>query len=220
MDVPSLGESAAWAKLYREMKDPLVGLKPGVRTWLGFSVDDAFKGSELTDWLHQNKGKSKDHAKEIGGIFLKKGWITHCSSDSLPFTQSCFYQFCSKLGWDVPILFIHGIKGSVLADATTKKVAWVTPQQAISQKSTDLQLPFTWKDGVQDKDNKVPVEILKEVKLVGIGEDVYGAWLKNMHGLKRIATVEFAYDWRRSLYESVARLIAKLEELKTETGTP
>jgi len=218
---PKLHECVDYHHIFERMLDPIGGLQTGSRTWMLLTVDNAFKGSELLDWLIQTGFSStKPHAKEIATYFLSRSLISHCSSDSLPFTSACFYQFTQKnTGWEVPLLFIHGIKGSVLADAQTKKVAWITASQALSQKKVSgLQLPLQWKNGKQAKDNLIPIEILKEVKVAGFGEDVYGSWIKTMRSLKRLTVIEFVYDWRRSLFEAVDSLIQTLEATKKRTG--
>lgn len=74
-------------------KDPLISpLELKLKSFLGLKFNDAFSGKACVRWLKQNKfARDEKQAFRIGNEFLKLKLISHCSSDKLPFTTSCYY---------------------------------------------------------------------------------------------------------------------------------
>ncbi|PRP77113.1 hypothetical protein PROFUN_12968 [Planoprotostelium fungivorum] len=122
---------------------------------------------------------------------------------------------------DVPLVFIHGMKGGTLRDASTGHLAWITAKQALGLGGR-LQLPLTWKANedqsgylpfVQDRDTIVPDGILQKVLI----REFYGGFLKKMKSLDR-PTYTFVWDWRRDFNEAVARFTEFIQKIYQEKG--
>jgi len=79
--------------LYVKLKDPKMGVGLSDKSFLGVTFRDVFKGSELVEWLRENLRVSDSQAKELGQHLLQDQFISHCSTDLLPFTTVCFYRF-------------------------------------------------------------------------------------------------------------------------------
>jgi len=99
-------------------------------------------------------------------------------------------------------------------------VGWITPAIASGLKNSDIKLPTEWENGKQKKDNWIPGELLKKVAVAGVGEEIYGPWLKVTRTLGRVQVTDFCYDWRRSLFESMEEFIDHLERVKKFAGRP
>jgi hypothetical protein len=56
------------------------------------------------------------------------------------------------------------------------------------------------------------------LQVLGLGEDVYGDWVKKMHKMRRATSSSFHYDWRRSLFEAVENFLDRVERLHDQTG--
>eukprot|EP01125_Pyxidicula_operculata_P009952 TRINITY_DN3275_c0_g1_i2.p1 TRINITY_DN3275_c0_g1~~TRINITY_DN3275_c0_g1_i2.p1 ORF type:complete len:242 (+),score=15.07 TRINITY_DN3275_c0_g1_i2:324-1049(+) len=216
-------------KIYSKARTPGDNSLPlQEKQFVGLKFQDAFSGYELLDWMISTFSLSKTVAKSFATQLLDNKLISHCSSDKLPFTKQCFYQFVgSKSTYHVPLVTIHGIKGSNLYNARSKKTDYLTFQQATGIQTTDISLPLTWepktnKDGntimVQNSDTLVPQGLLEKVKVGDLGEDIYAPWMKISKTLGRVQVKEFAYDWRRNLFEAVDNFIEFLSDLNKETG--
>lgn len=112
----------------------------------------------------------------------------------------------------VPLVFIHGIKGSVLTDARGT-VRWMTAWEGLALSSPDLRLPLQWHGDIQDRDGLVATEPLSSVGW----HDVYGTFLTwaKTSGRK---FYPFAYDWRRDNLENTDAFIQFLEKVRRENG--
>jgi hypothetical protein len=63
------------------------------------------------------------------------------------------------------VVFIHGIKGSLLVDEKDSTV-WLNGSQGLGLDTPNLSLPLTWQGNKQDKDSIRPKEVLSEVKVI------------------------------------------------------
>eukprot|EP01127_Copromyxa_protea_P017712 TRINITY_DN5442_c0_g1_i1.p1 TRINITY_DN5442_c0_g1~~TRINITY_DN5442_c0_g1_i1.p1 ORF type:complete len:393 (+),score=53.99 TRINITY_DN5442_c0_g1_i1:315-1493(+) len=120
-----------------------------------------------------------------------------------------------KLREEVPIVTVHGYKGSVLRKKDGS-VVWITAAQAAGVSSPNLTLPSSWidHDGVhktQERDDITATHTLKGITVVPYvyEPEIYGNWLKKSRTMGR-HSYEFSYDWRRSNIESLGKLIAYL----------
>eukprot|EP01118_Nematostelium_gracile_P010375 TRINITY_DN3566_c0_g1_i2.p1 TRINITY_DN3566_c0_g1~~TRINITY_DN3566_c0_g1_i2.p1 ORF type:complete len:278 (-),score=44.02 TRINITY_DN3566_c0_g1_i2:302-1084(-) len=102
----------------------------------------------------------------------------------------------------VPIVFIHGMKGGSLVNELGT-IVWVRATQAFWRDmgpDESLELPLQWENGVQKRDGLKPGHVISKVS--GILK-VYLPWLDVAKSLGR-PFYEFAYDWRRDLFETSA----------------
>lgn len=111
-----------------------------------------------------------------------------------------------------PMVFIHGIKGSVLKDAQGG-IHWFTAWQALGLTVPDLRLPLRWSDDVQQRDGLTATTPLETVAL----HDVYAPFLKWAAASGR-AFHPFAYDWRRDNLETTAEFIQFLDKVSRESA--
>src|SRR4051794_18028704 len=92
----------------------------------------------------------------------------------------------AKLGSGPPLVFIHGIKGSVLAkpDGDTH---WLTPWQVLGLGTRPLALPLEWQGAVQATDDLQPAGILESIRLIPylVEQEVYGGWMREARALGR-----------------------------------
>ncbi len=63
------------------------------------------------------------------------------------------------------VVFIHGIKGSMLVDEKDSTV-WLTGAQGLGLDTPNLALPLTWQGEKQEKDSIRAKEVLSEVKVI------------------------------------------------------
>ena len=63
------------------------------------------------------------------------------------------------------VIFIHGIKGSVLVDKKGSPV-WLTGAQGLGLDTPNLSLPLNWQGETQEKDSIYAKEVLSEVKVI------------------------------------------------------
>lgn len=121
-------------------------------------------------------------------------------------------------GLPAPIVFIHGIKGATLEDASGKTV-WMTGWQAMGFSSPPLSLPIQWDDQGQARDSIRATGILKRVDVIPwvLGEEAYGTWIKKATELGG-PFVPFSYDWRRDPMETLARFTTFVEETSRLNG--
>lgn len=120
----------------------------------------------------------------------------------------------------VPLLFLHGLKGSLLRDADGR-VAWLTRAQLTGLDRRTLALPLEWRGHAQARDGLRATEAMRRVSIVPIvfEPDVYATWLGAARAWGR-PFEELAYDWRRDLHEAAEALEARLDELRQRLGEP
>src|SRR5262249_31382025 len=95
----------------------------------------------------------------------------------------------------VPILFVHGVKGSTLVDPRGC-VRYLTLAQALGLSTPTLALPLGRQGDAQERDGLAAGEILRAVGVPPFGERVYGPVLTALEAAGR-PFYAFAYDWRR-----------------------
>lgn len=108
----------------------------------------------------------------------------------------------------IPIVTIHGMKGSVLAKPDGQ-IVWLTGSQAAGLSTPDLALPLKWKNGVQEHDDITAKHTLKAVTVIPylVGASLYEGWLSKAQ-LLGCPSYEFSYDWRRSCCENTVKFAA------------
>ncbi len=110
----------------------------------------------------------------------------------------------------LPLVFIHGFKGSALSDSKGRW-RWITWWQALGLSSPDLSLPIHWEGDVQHFDELVPTTPLRTVA----GQDIYASFLDWAVGSGR-PVHSFAYDWRRDNLETGDKFVVFLETLSQQ----
>lgn len=117
-----------------------------------------------------------------------------------------------------PIVFIHGIKGSLL-EGPDGTVHWLTFGAVLGLRTPPLALPIQWKDDVQARDGVIATEPLAAVEVIPglLRAKVYAPWLKAAASLGR-PFYAFAYDWRRDNLENAAGLRACIEAVRARHG--
>ncbi|MBP7282145.1 MAG: alpha/beta fold hydrolase [Leptospiraceae bacterium] len=115
------------------------------------------------------------------------------------------------------VIFIHGIKGSVLVDKKGSPV-WLTGAQGLGLDTPNLSLPLNWQGETQEKDSIYAKEVLSEVKVIPfiLEEKVYSPWLKAGRNLFGENFYPFAYDWRRDNLENVVSFEQFIEKLRSQ----
>ncbi|XP_070761640.1 segment polarity protein dishevelled homolog DVL-3 [Enoplosus armatus] len=86
----------------KAMANPESGLEVRDRMWLKITIPNAFIGSDVVDWLHQNVEGFTDRreARKYAGNLLKAGYIRH-TVNKVTFSEQCYYVFgdlCGDLG--------------------------------------------------------------------------------------------------------------------------
>jgi pimeloyl-ACP methyl ester carboxylesterase len=118
----------------------------------------------------------------------------------------------------VPLVFIHGIKGSKLVgrDGRTR---WLTAAIGLGLSTPDLSLPIRWQNGRQAEDDLRATEPIGTVDLIPglIGGKIYEPWLKTARALGR-PFYAFAYDWRRDNLESLEKFRQCVEAVRERHG--
>ena len=117
-----------------------------------------------------------------------------------------------EAGKGEPLVFIHGIKGSVLS-RPQGGVRWLTGWQAFGLASPDLSLPLQWHGVVQQSDGLVAQVPLRTVAW----QDIYAPFL-NWAATSNRPFRAFAYDWRRDNLENTEKSIQFLETVSQENG--
>ena len=114
----------------------------------------------------------------------------------------------------VPLIFVPGLKGSQLRDATGESV-WLTAAQALNLNTPSLALPLLWINGVQTKDAIQTEGILAQVTVIPflLEQSLYGPWLNAASEMKR-PFYAFAYDWRRDNLETLEQLESFIKEVR------
>lgn len=121
-------------------------------------------------------------------------------------------------GTSVPLVFIHGIKGSRLVDGDGA-LRWIGATGALGLATPELALPKRFENGLQARDGLYVGGLLETVVVIPklLEFDVYGSWADAADGLKR-PFYPFAYDWRRENTETSAAFLQFLEEIKKKHG--
>jgi pimeloyl-ACP methyl ester carboxylesterase len=110
------------------------------------------------------------------------------------------------------LVFIHGIKGSILTDAQ-RNVRWLTVWQALGLTSSELKLPLQWQGDVQQRDG-----LIASAPLGSVGwHAVYAPFLEWASASGRTLR-SFAYDWRRDNLENTEAFITFVEGVRRESG--
>ncbi len=103
-----------------------------------------------------------------------------------------------------PIVFIHGIKGSKLVDASGK-IHWLDMNGVLGFGNPSLGLPIDWAAGQPQKDDDLSVAGILDGIFFGIfPKDIYGKWIERLKGLRRPVYL-YAYDWRRENGENTVK---------------
>ena len=110
-----------------------------------------------------------------------------------------------------PLVFIHGIKGSVLIDARGG-VNWFTAWQALGLTAPELSLPLRWTGDIQQRDGMSATTPLDTVAW----HDVYAPFLKWAVASGR-PFHPFAYDWRRDNLETTDAFVKFLGKVSRES---
>lgn len=105
----------------------------------------------------------------------------------------------------VPVIFLHGIGGSVLAEkANPQKIYFGGVKQSLDQ-FAKLELPID-----RSKDKLVSIDVLRTAQLArGTSVDQYNLIINRLEALgykEGTDLFTFHYDWRRSNFESVEKL--------------
>lgn len=152
---------------------------------------------------------------------MRKLWplvlsATACAS-SVEVTPAAFEK---QSGAGRPIVFVPGIKGSALADASGEQV-FLTRGQVVGLSTPNLALPVTIRDGRQEADGIHANGILRELYVIPalMGEQIYGPWLDALKATGRPIYL-FAYDWRRDNMETLRALQRTVSQVAETHGQP
>uniref|UniRef100_A0A6A7G9X6 Uncharacterized protein n=1 Tax=Hirondellea gigas TaxID=1518452 RepID=A0A6A7G9X6_9CRUS len=126
----------------------------------------------------------------------------------------------SSIDTNLPLVFIHGIKGSLLCRKSTKKLVFLKACQVFNINQTFLcscdaeddhfALPLKWNENdqrlnVQETDDIEAPKPIDTLKLFGFPiKTVYGPFLQFGEDSNR-PFYPFAYDWRRENSEAVSK---------------
>jgi len=72
------------------------GIRLKTRSLVGKSFPNTFSGTELVDWLEDKEGVPTSVAMKVGQKLLDAHYISHSSTDLLPFTKACWYTFTNN----------------------------------------------------------------------------------------------------------------------------
>lgn len=128
---------------------------------------------------------------------------------------------CSKPEKEpVPLVFIHGIKGSELRD-TDGSLVWLGARHVIGSRASGIALPTEWKGEEQKRDGIHAAGVLSSVYVVPwiVGEEVYGPFLKAASKMDR-PFYPFSYDWRRDNLENLELFSKFLKEVSARHKAP
>ena len=133
-----------------------------------------------------------------------------------------------------PVIVIPGLVGSELVNEKTGELVWFKSSRS---RSDDLRLPISSEDLSADRDDLVPRDILRRLK-IGFGS-IDTPYANLINSLKTSGYAEgdwktaaassggaentfyvFAYDWRRDNVENARVLIEKIERLKSKLNRP
>ncbi len=110
----------------------------------------------------------------------------------------------------IPVVFVPGIKGSILKDKSGD-VRWLSASQALGFKTPDLKL-------VGESIDLVPAGAIERVTAIPkiIDVDLYGPWLEEMSEVKGVDFYVFSYDWRKDNLNTRDKLISFLMEINAK----
>lgn len=152
-----------------------------------------------------------------------------------------FFCFClsiqaqdtTKKG-KTPIIIIPGLTGSELVNKKTGELVWFQTRRS---KNDDVRLPINSAVISRNKDNLVPRDVIRNVKLLKFLPEIE-IYEKLIDSLKKRGGYEegkwenptnkgyedtfyvFGYDWRLDNVENARLLIRKIEELKRKLKRP
>jgi len=114
----------------------------------------------------------------------------------------------------VPLVFIHGFKGSRLV-SPSGDIEWLELRQVLGLSHSHLKLPLLWNEDKQSEDGLKPLNILDSISLIpGVfKKNIYGVWLEAARNSQR-PFYEFAYDWRRDNLENLAQFKSFIEDIQ------
>lgn len=155
-------------------------------------------------------------------------WSAAVAQDPTPSPQARPAVVTGK----APIIIIPGITGSELVNGATGKKVWYSRKRA---KDDDLRLPIS-PNIADNRDNLVPGDIIREVRIVKILPEVEiyerlidalqkrgyqeENWEKPGENAYQDSFFVYPYDWRRDNVESARLLVRKVEDLKKQLKKP
>lgn len=122
-----------------------------------------------------------------------------------------------------PVIFIHGILGSVLKDPKSGRVIWGKAHEGSLE---DLALPIDGNTIADNRDTLQPTDIVAGFSLFGglVNKDIYrtvkdvsikaGGYVPNHDAFALV------YDWRRDLVETAKELDKLIEGIKKQRQDP
>ncbi|TGL60146.1 lecithin--cholesterol acyltransferase [Leptospira ognonensis] len=113
----------------------------------------------------------------------------------------------------LPVVFVPGIKGSVLKD-TTGSTRWLTAGQALGFSTSDLRL-------TGESADLIPHGAIERVTAIPrlIDVDLYGPWLEEMSDVEGVDFYVFSYDWRKDNLNTRDQLVSFLKEISNKYKT-
>lgn len=120
----------------------------------------------------------------------------------------------------VPLVFIHGIKGSYLKDPEGRRL-WVGRWQVLNFSHPNLSLPLRWGGSAQERDHVTPDGVMGKLSILPglLEKDVYGPWLEMAGKLTR-PFYAFSYDWRRDNLETEEKFATYIKEISGKHHSP
>lgn len=127
---------------------------------------------------------------------------------------------------DVPLVFVHGLKGSRLVSKSTGKVLWLEASGALRKNDVEapgLALPLRWSWNAdkqlfeQERDDVVADGLISRVAW----RSVYGPLIGYMDKYSKATARKFhvfCYDWRRDIWEHIEAFENFLRGLKAPRG--
>lgn len=139
-----------------------------------------------------------------------------------------FHSFIFAQAKKNPVIIVPGLLGSELVNKTTNEKVWLRLSRS---KDDDLRLPIS-PNLIENRDNLVPTDILREVKLAGFKlQDIYKGLIETLkaNGWNEATWEEpkaenafyvFAYDWRLDNIENAKLLVQRVEAVKEKLQRP